>query len=420
MDGGLYNMSYVNTKNNLFPSSNVVYIDDDYLNLRKKGLLAYNNLEDAVNSWATGGEADLKFGTPSATKYGTISIGCGNFATILSTSSSDYVTISTEYLCIIGQGIDSTILSTRKSGLAYSPLIRVFVDNFIIKDLSIDSHYNSNVYNSLILRPKTTSNASVIENIKFFTSAAGSYDYYHIYVNGNFSGTIRNCIFDGTNLDSQFIYIDSGDFDGIITDCIFKNVSTNALVVIQVQGGVTMRGSISNCMFSGSPSEAFIRFTDSSYSGEINDCLFYSTRNGTCGISLYEVAANNGSEMFLTDSTFDMAGPCISGYMSNRTRIMDCFLKTYGGNQSCIFLSVGSFGQSESGAAGFSLFGSRVLGYGTGLAIYTTYTGNVTASFAGNYLRLPDGGSEGDSISANILNNLTNAFNAEIPSTISI
>lgn len=399
---------------NLFPSANVVYVDNDYKKLRSKGLLAYGNLSDAIDSWNIGGKANAKYGTPSLLNQATILLGAGTIQMLPAGLPQDTTfDANVEFLNIIGQGIDATTLVTNNSFSANVAAFRCAITNFSISHLTINTDHLGYNSGGIGFISAVESNA-IIDSVKFY-SRNNSYSAPAIFWNIPFNGTIKNCIFDAS-LTSNYTINMSASFNGLIDSCIFTVHSNMNNGIRFIGGAADSAGNISNCNFSGAPNSSFITITDANYIGEINNCYFVSTRSGCVGIQSLEVSAANPSNPFITDCTFEMCGPCISGQFGINTRIMDCYMRTELGNQSCLYMSPSFFGEAGS----VSIFGSRLIGAGTGLSVFSEVTGVSNSVIVGNYLRMPNGDVPGTSISNNINNVATNPYNIELPANITI
>lgn len=398
---------------NLFPSRNVVYVDRDYKKLRSKGLIAFDNVQEAIEAWDAGGVARAKFGTPTATSQATILCGAGLvYARKLNPANSP-IEVYTDYINIVGLGIDATVIGlgtgrTTSSGVAF---FRFRVAHFSVRNCTLYLSISGGSEGGISLA--SVASYGIIENVKFVTDVANG---YHFNTGGvDFSGIIRNCIFDTSNAtvgNYQPLQIGGGGsdtFNGIIDGCKFiLGTSTHYAIYFDVSlAAGSVQGSVSNCYFEGSPLVAFIRGGDDNAFGEISNCYF------RCEIAGIPAILHPGSG-FISDCTFQMRGACIyvpSGLAVNRLRIMNCYMLTYGDNQNCIHLI--------SATGTFYLCGNRIISNGTGLAIYSDSA--VNAEITHCTMRKPTGGGAGSSISSNITNIASGggSSNEEVESTTS-
>jgi hypothetical protein len=401
-----------------FSASGVVYVDNNWQVLSGRGLLAYPNLYEAVASWRTSGAARTRYGTPNAYNHGIIMLGAGKVQMLPEgLPINTHVSVDVEHIAIVGQGIDVTSLSTYGgSWSAGANSLDVAAANFSIQNLTINQDHNCDP-NDVNLGGISFSvpTSGIIDRVKFY-GRGNSYSAQSFYGGSNFNGVVRNCIFDakGASVD---IMVFQGGFNGVVENCVFNVIPGTNCAINLVNASAGDKGSISNCTFSGSPaSKYFVFIADNDYLGEINNCYFTSRDSGTVGIAAYETAAGNPSRPLITDCTFEMCGPCISGQLGIATRIVNCYCRTELGNQSCIYLAPGYFGNPGE----VTVIGSTLIANGTGLCVYVNHTGESDCLIANNILRLPQGGSPGDSISNNIVNVALNPFNTEIPSSITI
>jgi hypothetical protein len=411
-------MSYATTK--VFPSANCVYVDNDYIALRKQGLLAYYTLYEAVNAWNPGGEAALKFGNPTSTQWGTIILGCGiiqmvPFPNVL--PQGTMVEIITEYINIIGQGIDATILQSNGSYFAGATGIRFQTSYFTIQNLTIngdDTTFGNNNLGGFSISPQNGPCNGLIQNVKFY-GRANTYSASAISINSNpFVGIIKDCIFDNYFYGGgPQVSFQSATFNGIMDGCRFITPQAGYSILF---GNTSHGGSITNCTFSGTPDTCLIYIFDSNYIGEISNCYFYSPTSGIPAIINTEFAQGNASRCMISDCTFEMQGTCLSGIFNSAARIYNCYMRTEQGDQSCIKMYPTTNGFPST----ISIFGSRLIGAGTGLALEAVHTGTAPCVLAGNYMRMPNGDVAGTAISNQITNVASTPFNTELPSSLTI
>jgi hypothetical protein len=391
-------MSYVNKTNNLFPSANVVYLDNDYLNLRAKGLLAYNNLQDAIEAFSAGGAAAVKFGTPSATNPCAILIGVGTFETHRGAVS---YFINTDYISIIGQGKEVSILTSAYNLIGKGPMIDFNVENHILRDFQVLGTANT----QCLLReaggsafPGQWINLKIVG---YHTDSSSSATIQGI----SLTGRIIDCDFDGTNSTGGSLFSFGGSNDtGNIEGCRFLCSSSNIAALIY--SGTNLQGDILNCTFRGNINGPFFSAGGAvdSYSGTIANCDFESVN--VC--SSIGIQANGGAfnQCLIHSCNFLTGSNCIQINSGERVRIVACNLASIQNSTNVDAILI------KSGSTGCSISNCRIVGNGTGLAIKAEAA--VTCAITNCALRMPNGDVAGSSISSNITNNASMAFNAEL------
>ncbi len=399
-----------------FPSRNTVYVSNDYANLSGRGVLAYGTLYEAVNSWRSGIASGL-FGMPTVVNQATIVLDAGEVQIIpVGLPQNTKVNIDFDFLNIIGQGIDSTVLKSSGSYTANQSAISASAPYFSLQDFTFNGDDVIVGNNILGINISTTSDCNaLIQNLRFY-SRGNTFSHQAISVGGSFGfvGIIKDCIFDGYLAGGVQQVSFSAPFNGIMDGCRFL---TNSGTSISLHFGNTQhRGTVMNCSFSGSPDTCFIFLQDASYYGEINDCYFYSPTSGVPAIINVETSAESPARTLIRDCTFEMQGTCMSGQFSVNTRIYNCYMRTEQGDQSCIKMYPTSFGNPSQ----ITILGSRLIGAGTGLALEAVHTGVSNCVLAGNITRMPNGDVAGTSISNQIVNVALTPFNTELPSSLAI
>ncbi len=378
-------MSYVNTTSNLFPSANCVYVDNDYLKLRKKGLLAYNTLQNAVQAWRDGGEAQRKFGTPSATSPCAIILGVGRLETHNSTSAYG---IDVEYLSIVGQGKDVSILASSIFTTGY--LLETVVFNYGFFNFTVTST------SSLLLRQSGLAMGGEWNGIKFTGNASGA----PVQV-AMLAGRIVNCTFDfssSTTTTTVFQLI-GGTSSGDILNCTFLGSST--VTTLYSYTGTNFTGNIRNCTFSGNVVTSLITLAGTdSYFGEISDCTLLSNSSTATGIV---VSSASATEFMIRNCNIIGLGIAIDAIMTFRSRIQNCYLSAGDANNHAVNVRTGSTGGNISHC--------RVLGHNTGRAINSVDA--ITMEVTNCTLRMPNGDVAGSSVSSNLTNRSPIPYNSE-------
>jgi hypothetical protein len=409
-------MSYATSK--AFPSSNCVYVDNDYIALRKQGLLAYATLYEAVNSWKNNGEAQRKYSTPTTTQWGTIMLGAGIIQIVpLGLPNNTFVDIDIDYLALIGLGIDATILQSNGGYSANQMAIRVLCSYFTAQNFTIngdDVVFGNNNLGGFNISPQNGPSNALIQNIKFY-ARANTYSASAISLGSNpFVGIIKDCIFDNYGYGGiPQVSFQSATFNGLLDGCRFITAQAGYSILF---GNTSHGGSITNCTFSGTPDNALLYMFDSNYIGEISNCYFYCPTSGIPAIVNVEFAAGNASRPMISDCTFEMQGPCLTGVFNTASRVYNCYMRTEQGDQSCIKM----YPTSNGAVSTISVFGSRLMGAGTGLAIEAVHTGIAPCVLVGNYMRMPNGDVAGTAVSNQITNVASTPFNTELPSSLTI
>ncbi len=395
------------------------YADNNYLALRKQGLLAYKTLDEAIASWRVSGEAQLLFGTPTVTNQATIHVGEGQVLVISGGHPQNQkADVDVEYTNIIGKGIDATILTHTGDYTANQPGLRFSIASGSIQNLTIntDNAADPTSFSNGGFDIQTASQSVLlVDRVKFYGRGT-SYNVAAISNGIPFYGIIRNCIFDNHCITTSQISF-GNSFNGILENSTF-NVRPSVISAVSFSN-TTHGGNISNCTFSGVPDVALITLVDSNYIGEIDNCYFRSDTSGVLAIKASEFAAGNPARFLVTDSTFEMQGPCLSGQLGINARIVNCYMRTEQGNQHCVMLQNDSFGNPGI----VTILGSRLIGNGTGLAVFSMHSGGAVSAnclIAGSYLRMPNGDVPSSSISSNITNVALSPCNVETPSSITI
>lgn len=385
--------TYVNPTPNLFPSANTVYVDNDYKKLRSKGLLAYRTLEEGVISWRAGGKARARYGTPSATNPALISVGAGTIETLSVTTEC---LVDVDFLSVVGRGRETTILTS--SAGTIDTILRFNTTNYLLKDLTVLGPSNAN----RVLTQSTAANwVGTWDNIR----VTGNPVLQLSIISAGFDGKIIDCIFDGSSISTAIggLEISTATITGRIVDCIFLGSSSQTTLITL---SADFQGKIIGCEFRGNVATALFTSTSTFGGfGEISDCYFECERSGTIGMLCNSVS---GAGFIISNSTILTEGKCMSIVGGDRLRISSCYLFVLTGNFDAIELL--------SGTTNIGLYGTRVGGTGSGLAINSVSA--VNATIVGSFLRMPTGNVPGSSISSNVTNIVNSPFNAEIPASV--
>lgn len=376
---------------NLFPSANVVYVDNDYLKLRGKGLLAYRTLEDAVISWRAGGAAVNKYGTPSTTNRGAILVGVGTIECLSVTSDC---VIDVDFLNIIGQGKDVTILTS--SAVSVGNMVQFNVGNCVLKDLTIKAPVNAS---RALIQAGPTFNGNW-DNIKVTGNPISVLTQF----NPALEGRITNCVFDGSAISTAINTFTLGGtcLAGGFFGCLFTATSSQPIILSL---GADFQGVIRDCEFRGPVTTAVVSSTGGSggFGGFFN-CYFESE---SAASSFSGTSAFSGFSF--THCSFLSEGKVISIKSNERTKFVDCsILALVGNNHSIELLTTSTF---------FNISNCRVLGSGTGLAISSVDA--INAIITNCALKTPTGDTPGSSVSSNITNIALGggSSNEEIPNS---
>lgn len=414
VNGDIYATSGLLHVSGSISSTRATFADSDYIALRKQGYLAYANLQDAVESWVSG-EAFTRFGIPTDTNQATIYVGEGRVNMLRPAQPlNTKVRVTLEYINIIGRGIDATNLTPNGSFSANQMAMNWEAVSGSIQNLTINTDNDADptsYTNGGINISTATESALLVDRIKFYGRGT-SYSAPAINFNVPFHGIVRNCIFDNKAYQT-YMFNCGNKFNGVIENCVF-NVIPGTLAAVNFSN-TSHGGNFSNCTFSGTPDVALVNLVDSNYIGEIDNCYFRSDASGVVALTMSEFAANNPSRPLITDCTFEMQGPCVSGQMGINARFMNCYMRTEQGDQHCIIMA-----PLTSGPGSISVFGSRLIANGTGLSVFNAHTGTTNCLIAGSYLRMPNGDTPGSSISSNINNVALSPCNVETPSSITI
>lgn len=392
-------MSYL--KLSAIPSSNCVYVDNDYIGLRAKGLLAYRTVEDAVVSWRAGGEARIKYGTPTATSRGTIILGAGKIESAKSTTTTE-VDIDVDYLNVVGQGKDATIVTTVNS--LSQNILAIAATNINFFDFTL---FGSTTASS-IFRLAVATYSGTWHNVKITGDAISNYVAFGVGSVNMVGAAFYDCEFDfsnGTATPSAAMNLGgSGDLNvWKFFNCVFKaNSSVNKILSMT---GKVLDGHFVNCMFIGNTAQSLVESGNVYYLGSFRNCVFDSS-SSTSAIGLK--ISDTDPEMIIQGCVFTCRGSCISGGLTNRTRIVNNDFHEYGTNIDVI---------NCIGAIGFVIYGCRLMTNGTGLAINADTVFNAQISHC--TLRKPTVNTPGSSISANITNVITTPFNSEVDTSVS-
>lgn len=381
---------------NLFPSANVVYVDNDYAKLRSKNLLAYGTLEEAVASWRNG-PASGKYGATHSGNPGTILLGAGF---IRSHTGNVSYQVDIDYLNIIGVGKDSTILSTNVS-----------INNGVILGLQAEHINLSNftITNTIDCPYAFSQSASGMEgkffNLKFNGPSNSSSRF--LQFDNSLNGVIENCEFDFSKRTTNSVTSDiliNGNFGGRLDNCIFKFNSFSSTIINTSAGS---SGVLSDCWFRGNVNGYVLNFGGASTQLlEINDCRFETEY----GKGIY--SSTVPFSVLITDSSFVTSGTCLEFLGTTSTKIANCHFNCYRGDGSAIICSGGTNNN------GMTMFSSRVLGNGTGLGILAVPSTIITTgAISHNILRMPNGDINGSSISSNFVNTIATPFNSELTSS---
>lgn len=385
-------MAFNNSK--VLPSSKCVYVDNDAQALRQQGLLAFNNLGDALNSWDSNGEATKRFGYPSATAPATIILGGGTI-TSGQTEAGGTCYLNNDYVNIIGQGVDITILTNAASSndgiINYQPsALHNVISHFTIKCGASSTYaikWTGFSWTSLLNDIKVNGNPS--SGFIFFSSA-------------NFRGTFENCIFDFSAQTGTAIPCQLGNANsGIIRSCSFIGSSTcpNVLYTAGNDNFYCV-----GCTFSGSVTSELVKIDGFTSNGRFVGCIFEAFTGRCVTITL----SSTPEVTFEACNLYSAGNVCFSIASSPLTKIINCFIETTSSNKEGILLNAGS--------TGCVIFGCRIIGQGSGKAINSSIVVGIEVSHC--TLRKPSANTatQGSSIGSTIQNIIWNPNNVEIES----
>lgn len=382
-------MSYVNKTSNLFPSANVVYVDNDYKSLKAKGLLAYNTLGDAISSYASG-DAFRKYGFPSSGNFGNILLGAGILEVGTNTNGNGYDSQTVDFLNIVGLGKGVSILTTAISSSTnmlriggslvnfYDLTIRATNNSLTCLSLNNLTGYQGNWFN--ISTDGNTSQGIVAFNTPMNGEIFGcDFDFTKVAFTNTFqffggigSGKVMNCNFIGNSQNNFLMQIAGNNPVALIQGCTFIGDVANELLFISAGGSTYCR--VEDCYFSTTTAKGIVS-SASTFRGTIRDCTIIAG-----------------------DNCVDIQGTSLSS-------MFDCYLLCNGTNKHALNLLTSS--------NGIIVHGCRLIGNGTGLAINSADIINAEISHC--QLRKPTAGAAGSSISSNITNIITSPFNGETP-----
>jgi hypothetical protein len=381
------------------PRANAVYVDNDYATLSAKGILAYGTLEDAVASWRSGGAAQVRYGTPSATNPALIIVGAGQIECLIAGNTTQ-LSIDVDFLTIAGTGKISTVLTTANS---------------ITQTMVALSAQHINLYNLTlkgttlvqgIIRTAVTTYSGVWNNVKVTGDTNTSFVSFGSNLVNSF---FYDCEFDFTGTANVMTnaFTISGSASGNIFkfyNCAFSG-NSGSTRLLSITGRVD-EGNFIDCVFSGALNTALIQTATIYYIGNFQNCIF----NSSASSSAIGFQVNDADpEMVFEGCFFQTRGNCITGQFSNRTRILNSFLLCFGSNVDAV---------SAVGAAGLAISNCRIVTQGTGLAINAD--GSLTAQITNCTLRKPTVNTAGSSISSNITNAASSggASNEELESSV--
>lgn len=376
---------------NLFPSANVVYVDNDFGKLRSKGLLAYGTLQDAIISWRAGGAARARYGTPSATNTGNILLGAGTLE--VGSGVLTDLDIDVDFINIVGLGKEISILT---SAFTQSWIFRVIQSNVNLYNFTIKS--TSSI--SFPLRFQITNYTGRMFGVRITGDASAG---LVAVTNTNMNGIFDSCEFDGASITSAVIVLDlsgPGETTGRILDCQFFGSSS---VINLLRFNVNdCTGLVSNCFFRGDVSASHINNVSTNNVVEINDCRFESSATAKAFISTSSADAN---QVQFNDCTFATANTCIDMISGLRSRFLCCYFRNSASNGNVINL--------QTGSTGLIVNNSRLIGRGTGICVNSVDT--ISIEITHSTLRKPTGDVNGSSTSSNLTNLISTPFNAELP-----
>lgn len=361
---------------NIFPSSNVVYLDRDYKKLRSKGLIAYGTLEEAVASHRPGGQAYNKYGPYSADNTPLI-LGNGVFTQAASVSIDvQYLTIAS----ISGNPKDFYITGS-VSG------------NLISVDVDYVSFYNFRIANTAENHSAFLANgnkANVVWSGILHFSTAGPIGRF-ISSNG-LSGRIEKCRLHaqtGATNGNVFTFIGGTTHDFTMEDYYIDQGPTGGLII---DGAGTVSGRWSRGFVTNSGGGALIALN---WSGLIEDL----------------VLDPNGSDL-----NFLLYNGVLSGTMRNvsgksQLGVVHTSATFVGTLDKCYLISTGSNAYAVKIGDGAKMRYSTLIGNGTGEAVNG---GAVTAEITQCILRKITGDAAGSSVSAAITNSASTPFNVEL------
>jgi hypothetical protein len=378
------------------PSSKCIYVDNDWQAMRQQGLLAYSNLGDALNAWDSNGEATKRFGYPSATAPATIILGAG-IIPCGQTEPGGTPYVNNDYVHIIGQGVDVTILTNTVSSnggiINFQPAaLHNIITNLTIKCGTSCSY---GIYWTL-----GTNWTGLLNNVKVTGTPSNQ---FVTFASTNFRGTFENCIFDFSSYTGSSNPFQLGNNNsGTIRSCSFI-ASSSCPTAFYTAGndGFYCTG----CTFSGSPTGELVKIDGFTSNGRFVGCIFEAFTGKCVTVTL----TSTPEVTFEACNFFTYGDVALSLGATKLTKIINCQIETASSNKDAILLTAGS--------TGCIIFGCRIIGQGTGKAINSVST--MAAEISHCTLRKPfhsNTPQNGLSISSNIQNQIWNPNNVEIDS----
>jgi hypothetical protein len=347
------------TGTRLFPQGNTVYVDSNWATLSGRGILAFENLKSALESFNVGQPSQLRYGTPSSSNACAILVGPGTF-----THNGD-ATLQNDYLNIYGQGKDTSFIVGVGGAGIFSVANNVVIDglnllgqngfwtystNPIVKDCIIrGGTYGCRIQDGWKGRFIGCDFAGGANNVNFFGGGEDN--------GGNIVGSFENCRFMGGVGIS--ISISLGNNNLKFKDCEWYEC-TNAV------------------------------YMSAHVTGSFINCLIYNVAGGNSDGAI-TVAANKNNASYFKDCTIISNRPCFSRLTSGSV-IDGCYLKVSGNNNDI---------SAITGVANGVVFRhSTILGDGTGVAIFGYGVSGAPVSGLVTHcsLRCPSGNVPGSSI----------------------
>lgn len=376
----------VSASSKQFPLSNAVYVDKNASSLFAQGILAYDNIADAIASWRSGGAAQLAYGTPTATNRGAVIVGMGVF------TISGTVTWDVPYIDIIGATNNPVLHEI--SGSIGGPLLDITVDNVRLYSVRI-----ANLSDFTIGINGSLSN-NVYENLEMSSSSGNVFGFFKVY-SGALNGTYRKIRF-GWNQEAFNLDSCSAISSPIFEDCFAEGNNGGAQDIFIQMGSSpnAFNPILRRFVLTGGGQDAFYTGgnSDAPFGGAIYDSSFSMDGQGaTWSRSASNVTVSLFNVQISADNTDGQTSE-LKGRMEN------CYFVTTASNSFAIKLGSGSI-----------LRKCIAIGNGTGLAVEASSA--INAEISSCVLRLPTGGALGSSVSANITNTVSTPLNVELPST---
>lgn len=341
----------------VFPLWGAVYVDKNADVFTALGLIAYDNVTDAVASWQSG-TALAEYGTPSATNPGMILIGVGQFditASTLVTATDLHFQGSSKYATILkatGTITGNVFIDVRGARAQFS-------------DMTLDGAGFAANYG--ILNQSGNATNVKITNLRFL----------------NFTG---NAIDLGGGNASELV----------VESCEFIS-SVQGVPVINFAGTYSGSTNIQDCEFDIAGGGILIDIApNGTVEAVIKDCTMRNT--AAAGINQQNTTNFIGR---IENTSIVCAGQCIS--FEGAAKFMGCYFLSTSGNAHAVVLN----------SNGTIFHSSRILGNGTGLAISGSSFSTEVTNCA---VRNPNGDTPGSWTDAAVTPT-SNAYNAELLAT---